>query len=80
MNTILKTTSKGQITIPIEWRNKFETNQFIATITDNKLELEPLIIKNYTADKEYTVFDAIRDNQGKGLKAVDLVKILQKLN
>lgn len=79
MNTILKTTSKGQITIPIEWRNKFDTNQFIATMTGNKLELEPLIIKDYIENDEYTVFDAIRDNKGKGLKASDLVKVLKKL-
>ena len=79
MTTILKTTSKGQITIPIEWRSKFDTNQYIATVGDNKLELEPLLIKNYSSAREYTVFDAIRDNQGKGVKAKDLVKILQQL-
>ncbi|MDO8555414.1 MAG: hypothetical protein Q7R75_02515 [bacterium] len=27
---------------------------------------------------EYTVFDAIRDNKGKGLKVLDLIKILKK--
>lgn len=30
--------------------------------------------------KEYTVFDAIRDNQGKGIKANDLIKILKKIS
>lgn len=79
MNTILKTTSKGQITIPIEWRSKFDTNQFMATISDNKIELEPLIIKNRPKAQNYTVFDAIRDNQGKGIRARDLVKVLGKL-
>jgi len=77
MNTILKTTSKGQITIPMEWRSKFDTNQFVATITDEKLELKPLFLNNY--DNEYTVFDAIRDNKGKGIKAVDLIKALKKI-
>ena len=79
MNTILKTTSKGQITIPIEWRQQFDTNQFIATTNGNKLELEPLLLKDYAEAKEYTVFDAIRDNNGKGIKAGDLVKILKQL-
>jgi hypothetical protein len=27
---------------------------------------------------DYTVFDALRDNAGKGLKAKDLVKLLKK--
>jgi len=31
----------------------------------------------FKATKEYTVFDAIRDNDGKGIKAADLVKILK---
>ncbi len=78
MTTILKTTSKGQITIPIEWRRKFNTNQFIATLKENKLEIEPLIINKNKEVKEFTVFDAIRDNQGKGIKAKDLIKILKK--
>jgi len=79
MNIILKTTSKGQITIPVAWRSQFATNQYMATISGNKLELEPLLLDNYSQAKEYTVFDAIRDNGGKGLKATDLVKVLKKL-
>ncbi len=80
MTTILKTTSKGQVTIPAKWRKKFNTNQFLATIKENKLEIEPLIIKQEKKQevKEFTVFDAIRDNKGKGIKAKDLVNILKK--
>lgn len=77
MSTILKTTSKGQITIPMEWRSKFDTNQFMAIMSEGKMELKPLFIDNQV--NEYTVFDAIRDNNGKGIKAEDLVKILKKL-
>jgi hypothetical protein len=32
-----------------------------------------------TVVKEYTVFDAVRDNQGKGIKANDLIKVLKKM-
>jgi len=78
MTTILKTTSKGQITIPMEWRKKFDTNQFIATFDGNRLEIQPLIIKSVNKIEEITVFDAIRDNKGNGLKAKDLVRILKK--
>jgi len=78
MTTILKTTSKGQITIPMEWRKKFDTDKFIATVSGNKLEIEPLILKNVQSNEEFTVFDALRDNKGRGIKAKDLVKILKK--
>ena len=78
MTIILKTTSKGQITLPVKWRKKFNTNQYIATQKDNKLELEPLVLKKKKDIKEYTVVDAIRDNKGKGIKAKDLASILEK--
>ena len=78
MTTILKTTSKGQITIPAKWRKKFDTNQFMVVINEDKLEIKPLILKKEKEVKEFTVFDAIRDNKGKGIKASDLVNILKK--
>ena len=78
MTTILKTTSKGQITIPMKWRKKFNTNQFIATLKENKMEIKPLIIRKETEVEEFTVFDAIRDNKGKGIKAKDLVNVLKR--
>ena len=75
MTTILKTTVKGQITIPAQWRKKFNTNQFVATLKEDKLEIRPLIIQK---KNEFTVFDAIRDNKGKGIKAKDLADIIKK--
>ncbi|MEA3450105.1 MAG: AbrB/MazE/SpoVT family DNA-binding domain-containing protein [Patescibacteria group bacterium] len=78
MATILKTTTKGQITIPAKWRKKFNTNQFIATLKENSLEIKPLIIKEERKTEEFTVFDAIRDNKGRGIKAKNLVNALKK--
>ena len=80
MTTILKATTKGQITLPAKWRKKFFTDRFIATISPDKLEIEPLKIKRKSAAKEYTVFDAIRDNKGKGIKAKNLIDILEKIS
>lgn len=80
MTTILKATSKGQVTIPATWRNKFKTDMFLATIKESKLEIEPLDIDKINQSNSFTVFDAIRDNQGKGLKAKDLVKLLEKMS
>lgn len=78
MTTILKATTKGQITLPAKWRKQFYTDQFVATISPGKLEIEPLKIKRKFIPKEYTVFDAIRDNKGRGIKAGDLIKVLKK--
>ena len=79
MITILKTTSKGQVTIPANWRKKFNTNQFTAVIKEDKLEIKPLFLEKEKEEvKEFTVFDAIRDNKGRGIKAKDLVNILKK--
>jgi len=78
MTTIVKTTTKGQITLPAQWRRKFKTNNFLATEKDGVLEIRPLDITDATKEKEYTVFDALRDNKGKGIKAKDLSAILQK--
>ncbi|GMX58625.1 MAG: hypothetical protein MCSN_2790 [Candidatus Microsyncoccus archaeolyticus] len=78
MKTIVKTTSRGQITIPAKWRRNFNTNNYILEEKKDVLEIRPL--KEEALEKEeYTVFDAIRDNKGKGIKAEDLVKILEEL-
>jgi len=78
MVTITKITSKGQITLPAKWRRNFSTNQYIIEEKKDRLEIKPLILKELYKKNEYTVFDAIRDNKGKGIKAKDLIKILKK--
>ena len=78
MTTIVKSTSKGQITLPIRWRRNFATNRYIIEEKRDRLEIRPLDIKKLKRKSEYTVFDAIRDNKGRGIKAKDLVKILEK--
>ena len=80
MTVILKSTTKGQITVPMSWRKQFKTNQFLATVKGNKLEIEPLMINQKKDIQEFTVFDAIRDNKGKGIKAKDLVNILEHIH
>ena len=78
MTTIVKATTKGQITLPARWRRNFSGSQYIIRTKKNSLEILPLDLKKISFQGEYTVFDAIRDNKGKGLKAKDLVKILKK--
>lgn len=77
METISKITSKGQITLPATWRKEYSTGQVLIKEKDGTLEVTPLHINS---SKEYTVFDAIRDNRGKGINAKDLVKLLKKIS
>lgn len=79
MATVLKATSKGQITLPAKWRKNFMTDQFIATQKGNILEIAPLDLTKLQAKDEHTVFDALRDNNGKGITAKDLAALLQKM-
>ncbi|PIR03340.1 MAG: hypothetical protein COV60_00830 [Candidatus Magasanikbacteria bacterium CG11_big_fil_rev_8_21_14_0_20_43_7] len=78
MTTIVKATSKGQVTLPVKWRRQFNTDNFLATEKDGVLELRPLDINDAVKKKEITVFDALRDNKGKGLKAKELSRLLKK--
>ena len=78
MTTIVKATTKGQITLPAHWRQNFSTNRYIIKERGEKLEIAPLNLEKLERQDEYTVFDAIRDNKGKGIKAKDLASILKK--
>jgi bifunctional DNA-binding transcriptional regulator/antitoxin component of YhaV-PrlF toxin-antitoxin module len=79
MTTITKATTKGQITLPAKWRRNFNTDTFFIKEKEDVLEIRPLDL-NKIAKDDYTVFDAIRDNQGKGIRANDLIKILKKID
>jgi len=78
MTTIAKATTKGQITLPAFWRKRFKTNRFLIDIKDSHLEIKPIDLAKLGKIQEYTVFDALRDNRGKGVSAKDLLKILRK--
>lgn len=73
-------TSKGQITLPVVWRRKTKAEQIILRVKGDILEIAPAEIPIRGKEKEYTVFDALRDNKGKGLKAADLSALLKKMN
>ena len=73
-----KATSRGQITLPIAWRELVGTNNFVVRTLNDRVEISPARLQR--GNKEITVFDAIRDNKGKGIRAKDLRKILIKLN
>lgn len=74
---IQKVTERGQITLPAEWRRQYASKNIVVRQIGGKLEVTPL---NINESDEYTVFDAIRDNKGIGLKTTDLIKILKKID
>ena len=84
MTKIVKATSKGQITLPISWRKKFNTDQFILSYKKNIINIQPLminkIIKDKSRDKEEIIFDADRDNRGVGIEADEILSILRKID
>ena len=74
---IQRVTSKGQITLPAVWRKQFNTDHVVVTALGDTIKISPARISN---NDEYTVFDAIRDNKGKGLNARDLIKMIKKID
>ena len=78
MRTIVKATSKGQITLPAKWRKAFATDQYLLKAKDGVLEVRPLdmekIEEGYT-----TIFDAKRDNNGEAIQIDDFIQALEEL-
>jgi bifunctional DNA-binding transcriptional regulator/antitoxin component of YhaV-PrlF toxin-antitoxin module len=68
MTTIAKATSRGQITLPIQWRKKFNTSNYTIVIKDNSLEIKPLI------QEEEIIFNAKTDTNGKYIWQMILFK------
>lgn len=80
MEHVSKITTKGQITLPAAWRKMTAASRVVMRERNGLLEISPLmIVEKRKQSTEYTVFDAIRDNKGKGIAAKDLVKLLKKI-
>lgn len=79
MQKIQTITSKGQITLPIAWRRKVGASQIMLETKGDRIEIAPARLSAKESG-EYTVFDALRDNKGRGLKAKDLVQMLRRID
>jgi len=73
---IQKITSKGQITLPVAWRRHTRADTISVITRGNRIEIAPARLQKVS---EHTVFDAVRDNNGKGIKIDKLIRILEKL-
>lgn len=75
---IIKTTEKGQITLPKVWRDQFPTDNFLLKIDVHQITIKPVHLNDLEADEE-VMFDADRDNKGKGVTPDAMIKLLKKI-
>lgn len=73
---VVRATSKGQVTLPSEWRNNFSGNDFLMKVEANRVIITPAIVEEL-GDEEI-LFDAERDNNGKGISLDDLIQLLKE--
>lgn len=77
-NTIQKTTSKGQITLPKAWRGQFKTSHFSLKWQNDNLTVKPVDLESL--ENETVIFSADRDNNGKGIPFKELIRILKRID
>lgn len=76
---IQRVTSKGQITLPIAWRRRMGNATTIVVRTKNDvLEISPLRTEDERDAEWVTLFDAVRDNNGKGIPVDKMIAVLKK--
>lgn len=75
---IVKTTSKGQVTLPKIWRDKFNTDDFLMQIDVNSITIKPINLARLQEEEE-VIFDADRDNNGKGVSPDEIIRMLKKI-
>jgi bifunctional DNA-binding transcriptional regulator/antitoxin component of YhaV-PrlF toxin-antitoxin module len=76
---IQRITSKGQITLPIAWRRRVGASTIVVRVNDDALEITPLLTEDARDEAWVSVFDAVRDNGGKGIPAKDFAKIIRRI-
>lgn len=76
--TILKSTERGQVTLPKQWRSAFPGTHFIASIQGKSLIITPLEI-DMQDEGEEVIFDADLDNGGKGVTPDEMIRLIKKI-
>jgi AbrB family looped-hinge helix DNA binding protein len=61
MTTITKATSRGQITLPKPWRDKFKTSQYLVKTSNDKIEIFPVNKKDLEEDMQLGMLAQERD-------------------
>lgn len=74
---VIKSTTKGQITLPQQWRQQFVGSNFLMEVFTDQIVVKPIDIE--ALRREEVVFDAERDNDGKGVPIDDMISLLKKI-
>lgn len=80
LEKIQKITSKGQITLPIAWRRQMGASTIVVRAKGETLEISPLRTPDEEDEHWVTVFDAMRDNKGKGIPLERMIATLKKFD
>lgn len=76
---VVKSTSKGQITLPMQWRAQFNTDNYLLKMNEKQIVIKPAYIEKFeVGELEEVVFDAQEDNGGKGISVDEMIKLLKK--
>lgn len=76
---VVKSTSKGQITLPMQWRAQFNTDNYLLKMDEKQIVIKPAYIEKFeVGELEEVVFDAQEDNGGKGISVDEMIKLLKK--
>ena len=76
---IQRVTERGQITLPVAWRRKVGTQNIIVRTKGDVLEISPFITEDERDEQWVTIFDAMRDNKGKGIPAEKMIATLERI-
>lgn len=74
---IVKSTERGQITLPSQWRAGFSTNNYLVEMHADKLVITPFHLEK--ALEEEVLFDADRDNEGNGVSPDEMIRALKEI-
>lgn len=73
---IQKITSKGQITLPVAWRRATAADTISVVVQGNVIKIMPVARRE---ENDIVIFDAVRDNGGKGIPATEFIRVLRKM-
>jgi len=84
MNTLTeqrvqKVTSKGQFTLPAKWRHQYGGSQVMVNTRGSELVIMPMRDMSEVKEEWETLWDAKRDNNGKGIEAGEFLKIMKEV-
>lgn len=77
---VVRSTSKGQITLPMSWRAQFKTDNYLLRMNKKQIVVKPVYIEGFEVGEleEEVLFDADKDNNGKGVSVDEMIKLLKK--